>query len=222
MENVIVKVCLQLKIDELELARRLNVELNQIEKWKMNPRRIPILIMQKIGAMYQGTLDELVYGKAPIDISGLSQANRNKILTFYFKEAEEAIHYMDHHENKKAAFRKSICHSFVPDSGYLESSYAYRTKDMRANEMRISQNEFAYKTGYSRSMIKFWEDGEKFGTLDVVFEACRVIRASLDYLIMDGRPRSLFTYDLSEELIENIQFNVKRLEEKRQVMYQYT
>lgn len=217
MENVILRVCESAKIDEIKLAHYLQVDLSDIEKWKRNPWRIPIDIMQRIGNLYAGTLDYLVYGKDPIDISQLTRENRVKLLSFYFKEDDEGFAQYST-QNK----RKSVAHGFDPDNGYLETSCFYRMKDMRANEMKISQSEYGYRIGYSRSMVKFWEEGEKGRTLGTVLNACRVLRGSLDYIIMDNRPRSLFTEDLDEELIENIKYNVKRLEDKKpQCIYEY-
>lgn len=213
MENVIMRLCEETNLDQMELSQYLQVDLNELMKCERNPKRIPITVMQKIGNLYPGPLDRLVFGKDPIDISSLSQENRIKILSFYFKDEES---------RRTPRVRKPKVHSFEPDPGYLETSYSYRAKDMRANELRISQNEFAYLTGYSRSMIKFWEDGEKGKTLDSILSFCKILRGSLDYFIMDNRPRSLFTGDLDEEFIANIRYNVKRLEKKHQDLYKYS
>lgn len=213
MENVIMRLCEDINMDPMRLSQYLQVELNEVRKWERNPKRIPVHIMQKIGELYSGPLDRLVFGKDPIDISSLSKEDRIKILSFYFK---------DEGNRRNTRARKPNVHSFEPDLGYLETSYSYRAKDMRANELRISQNEFAYMTGYSRSMIKFWEDGEKCKTLDTILNFCKILRGSLDYFIMDNRPRSLFTGDLDEEFIANIRYNVKRLEKKHQDLYKYS
>lgn len=89
--------------------------------------------MQRIGNLYAGTLDYLVYGKDPIDISQLTRENRVKLLSFYFKEDDEGF---DQYSTQNK--RKSVAHGFDPDNGYLETFCFYRMKDMRANEMKIS------------------------------------------------------------------------------------
>jgi len=82
-----------------------------------------------------------------------------------------------------------------------KQQFGERLKALRT-ERNYSMQQFASRIGVTKSTVSFYESGDRLPSYDVLFEICRALSTTMEYLLYDGENRRILDVsDLSEEEI---------------------
>lgn len=81
---------------------------------------------------------------------------------------------------------------------------------------KMSQKELAEKIGTAKSIVSFYESGERFPSFDVLIKIAYIFNTSTDYLFGIERERSVDVSGLSENEIAIITSVIDALKNKKQ------
>lgn len=71
--------------------------------------------------------------------------------------------------------------------------------------MNLTQQQLAQRVGVQKSIISYYESGERYPSYDVLVKICRIFHVTTDYLLDIEKKRILDVSDLSEEDISVLQ-----------------
>lgn len=95
------------------------------------------------------------------------------------------------------------------------SAFADRISKLRI-EKGLSQHHLAQQLGVKRSVVSYYESGERLPSLDVLIEMSRVFNVSTDYLLKGKDASKIISVsDLNENDIDVIMVMVNALREKQ-------
>ena len=98
------------------------------------------------------------------------------------------------------------------------SAFADRISKLRI-EKGLSQHHLAQQLGVKRSVVSYYESGERLPSLDVLIEMSRVFNVSTDYLLKGKDASKIISVsDLNENDIDVIMVMVNALREKQTVI----
>ncbi len=76
--------------------------------------------------------------------------------------------------------------------------FSERLKTLRTTN-RLSQRELADRIGVGKSQISYYENGERFPSVDVLIKLSDVFRVTTDYLLGISREKIINLSDLNDE-----------------------
>ncbi len=80
---------------------------------------------------------------------------------------------------------------------------------------RMSQKELASRINIAKSVISFYESGDRMPSYDVLIRISQIFNVTTDYLLGIERSRTLDVSDLSDEDIETVTMVVNALKRKK-------
>ena len=80
---------------------------------------------------------------------------------------------------------------------------------------KMSQKDLADKVGVAKSVVSFYESGDRFPSYDVLIKISRIFNVTTDYLLGVERERMLEVSELSEEDISVVNTVVEALKRKK-------
>lgn len=93
-------------------------------------------------------------------------------------------------------------------------SFGEKLKALRTAK-KMSQKELAERIGIAKSVISFYESGDRFPSYDVLIKIARIFNVTTDYLLLDGeRERTVNVSGLSEEDIAAVTTVIDALKRK--------
>lgn len=88
-----------------------------------------------------------------------------------------------------------------------------KLKTLRTSQ-RISQRELAERIGVNKSIISFYENGERFPSYDVLVRIAAIFHVTTDYLLDVERGQSIDVTGLSDDDIAAVRGIVDALKRK--------
>ena len=82
---------------------------------------------------------------------------------------------------------------------------------------KMSQRELAERIGIAKSVISFYESGDRFPSYDVLIKISRIFNVTTDYLLDIERERTVNVSGLSEEDIAAVTTVIDALKRKNNV-----
>ncbi len=79
---------------------------------------------------------------------------------------------------------------------------------------KMSQKELAERIGIAKSVISFYESGDRFPSYDVLIKIARIFNVTTDYLLDVERERTVNVSGLSEEDIAAVTTVIDALKRK--------
>ena len=79
---------------------------------------------------------------------------------------------------------------------------------------KMSQTELAERIGIAKSVISFYESGDRFPSYDVLIKIARIFNVTTDYLLDVERERTVNVSGLSEEDIAAVTTVIDALKRK--------
>lgn len=79
---------------------------------------------------------------------------------------------------------------------------------------KMSQKELAERIGIAKSVISFYESGDRFPSYDVLIKIARIFNVTTDYLLDVERERTVNVSGLSEEDIAAVTTVIDTLKRK--------
>lgn len=79
---------------------------------------------------------------------------------------------------------------------------------------KMSQKELAERIGIAKSVISFYESGDRFPSYDVLIKIARIFNVTTDYLLDVERERTVDVSGLSEEDIAAVTTVIDALKRK--------
>ena len=93
-------------------------------------------------------------------------------------------------------------------------AFADRITKLRVNK-GLSQQQLAQQLGVKRSVVSYYESGDRLPSMDVLIEMSRVFNVSTDYLLRGkGASRVIHVSDLTESDIDVVMMVVNALKNK--------
>ena len=93
--------------------------------------------------------------------------------------------------------------------------FSEKLKDLRTAK-KMSQKDLADKVGVAKSVVSFYESGDRFPSYDVLIKISRIFNVTTDYLLGVERERMLDVSELSEDDISVVNTGVEALKKKNQ------
>ena len=93
--------------------------------------------------------------------------------------------------------------------------FSEKVKKLRAAH-KMTQVDLADKLGVTKSVISFYENGDRFPSYDVLIKISRVFHVTTDYLLDVERERTLDVSKLSEDDIAVVNTVIEALKNKNQ------
>ena len=87
---------------------------------------------------------------------------------------------------------------------YLIVTFGEKLRTLRKG-MNLTQQQLAQRVGVQKSIISYYESGERYPSYDVLVKICRIFHVTTDYLLDIEKKRILDVSDLSEEDISVLQ-----------------
>ena len=81
---------------------------------------------------------------------------------------------------------------------------------------KMSQKDLADKVGVAKSVVSFYESGDRFPSYDVLIKISRIFNVTTDYLLDIERERMLNVSELSEDDIAVVTTVIEALKKKNQ------
>ena len=79
-------------------------------------------------------------------------------------------------------------------------NFGERLKTLRKGQ-KLTQQELANRLGVAKSVVSYYESGDRFPSYDVLIKIARTFRVTTDYLLDIERNRTIDVTGLSEENI---------------------
>ena len=92
--------------------------------------------------------------------------------------------------------------------------FSEKLQALRMAKMQ-SQKELADKLGVSKSMVSFYESGDRLPSYDVLMKISRIFNVTTDYILGAERKRTLDVSELSEDDIKVLNVVIDALKEKK-------
>lgn len=97
-----------------------------------------------------------------------------------------------------------------------KQAFGERLRTLRMDK-GFSLQQLAGRIGVSKSMVSFYESGERLPSYDVLFEICKVLDTSVEYMLYGGENHRLIDVTgLAEDEIEVISAMAYMLRRKRE------
>ena len=93
--------------------------------------------------------------------------------------------------------------------------FSEKLKALRTAKKMI-QKDLADKVGVAKSVVSFYESGDRFPSYDVLIKISRIFNVTTDYLLGVERERMLDVSELSEDDISVVNTVVEALKKKNQ------
>ncbi|MGN0556414.1 MAG: helix-turn-helix domain-containing protein [Acutalibacteraceae bacterium] len=81
--------------------------------------------------------------------------------------------------------------------------FGERLKELRMSQ-HMTQQELANRLGVAKSIVSYYESGERFPSYDILVRIARIFRVTTDYLLEIDHRRMLDVSDLSPQGIEAV------------------
>lgn len=81
--------------------------------------------------------------------------------------------------------------------------FGERLKEIRMSQ-HMTQQELANRLGVAKSIVSYYESGERFPSYDILVRIARIFRVTTDYLLEIDHRRMLDVSDLSPQGIEAV------------------
>lgn len=92
-------------------------------------------------------------------------------------------------------------------------NFGERLKMLRKGQ-KLTQQELANRLGVAKSVVSYYESGDRFPSYDVLIKIARTFHVTTDYLLDIERNRTIDVTGLSEENIAVVVSVVKALKNK--------
>lgn len=99
------------------------------------------------------------------------------------------------------------------ESGCEKVNFGEKLKLLRTGQ-KLSQRELAERLGVAKSVISYYESGDRYPSYDVLVKMAHAFHVTTDYLLDIERTRILDVSHLSEEDIDVVINVIKALEKK--------
>ena len=97
--------------------------------------------------------------------------------------------------------------------GTNKVNFGERLKLLRTGQ-KLSQRELAEKLGVAKSVISYYESGDRYPSYDVLVKMAHLFHVTTDYLLDIEKVRVLDVSNLSEDEIDVVINVIKALENK--------
>ena len=88
-----------------------------------------------------------------------------------------------------------------------------KLKELRKAQ-KLTQRELAERLNVAKSVVSYYESGDRFPSYDVLVRIARIFHVTTDYLLGIERKRMIDVSDLSEENIDVVMSVVNALKNK--------
>lgn len=92
--------------------------------------------------------------------------------------------------------------------------FGSKLKALRYNQ-RLTQQQLAERVGVAKSVVSYYESGDRFPSYDVLIKISRLFHVSTDYLLGVERKRVLDVSDLTDDDIFVLQTVADALRKKK-------
>lgn len=92
--------------------------------------------------------------------------------------------------------------------------FGSKLKELRYNQ-RLTQQQLAERVGVAKSVVSYYENGDRFPSYDVLIKISRLFHVSTDYLLGIERKRVLDVSDLTDDDICVLQTVADALRRKK-------
>jgi len=93
-------------------------------------------------------------------------------------------------------------------------NFGEKLKVLRTGQ-KLSQRELAERLGVAKSVISYYESGDRYPSYDVLVRMAHLFHVTTDYLLDMDKVRSIDVSNLSEEEIDVIIQMIKALEKNK-------
>lgn len=93
-------------------------------------------------------------------------------------------------------------------------NFGEKLKSLRTGQ-KLSQRELAERLGVAKSIISYYESGDRYPSYDVLVKLARLFHVTTDYLLDIEKTRIIDVSNLTEEEIDVIISMIKTLENKK-------
>lgn len=93
--------------------------------------------------------------------------------------------------------------------------FGKRLKMLRTNK-KLTQQQLADRLGVAKSVVSYYESGDRFPSYDVLVGIARTFHVTTDYLLGIERDRIINVSDLSDEDISVVESVAEALKRKKQ------
>ncbi len=94
-------------------------------------------------------------------------------------------------------------------------NFGKKLKALRTGQ-GLSQRQLADRLGIAKSVVSYYESGDRYPSYDVLVKITRTFHVTTDYLLDMERKRTIDVSDLSDEEIDVIIHMVRVLKDKNQ------
>lgn len=105
--------------------------------------------------------------------------------------------------------------SIIAKKGAYTMAFSQKLKSLRTAQ-RLSQRELADRVGVGKSQISYYENGERFPSVDVLIKLSDVFRVTTDYLLDISREKIINLSDMTDEDIAVVITVANALRNKKQ------
>lgn len=92
-------------------------------------------------------------------------------------------------------------------------NFGEKLKELRKAQ-KLTQRELAERLNVAKSVVSYYESGDRFPSYDVLIKIARTFHVTTDYLLGVERKRMIDVSDLSEENIDVVMGVVNALKKK--------
>lgn len=92
-------------------------------------------------------------------------------------------------------------------------NFGGKLKSLRTGQ-KLSQRELAERLGVAKSIISYYESGDRYPSYDILVKLARLFHVTTDYLLDIDKSRMIDVSNLSEEEIGVVISMIKALESK--------
>ena len=92
-------------------------------------------------------------------------------------------------------------------------NFGEKLKSLRTGQ-KLSQRELAERLGVAKSIISYYESGDRYPSYDILVKLARLFHVTTDYLLDIDKSRMIDVSNLSEEEIGVVISMIKALESK--------
>ncbi|MBQ8822498.1 MAG: helix-turn-helix transcriptional regulator [Lachnospiraceae bacterium] len=92
-------------------------------------------------------------------------------------------------------------------------NFGQKLKTLRKGQ-KLTQQQLADRLGVAKSVVSYYESGERFPSYDVLIKIARTFHVTTDFLFDIERTRTLDVSDLSDEDIDVLEIMANALRKK--------
>ena len=97
-------------------------------------------------------------------------------------------------------------------------NFGEKLKMLRTGQ-KLSQRELAERLGVAKSVISYYESGDRYPSYDVLVKMAHLFHVTTDYLLDIEKVRMIDVSNLSDEEIDVVINVIKALENKNNLVY---